>query len=404
MKKKVSGMTNTKNLIEEYDIQMWPDEKVKHFQDKLLSWYDTHKRDLPWRRTKDPYKIWVSEIMLQQTQVQTVIPYYERFIDQLPAVKDLAQADEADLLKLWEGLGYYSRVKNMQAAAKQVMDHWGGRLPDNRKDLESLKGIGPYTAGAIASIAFNQATPAIDGNAMRVFSRMFKIDADISKQKTRRLIDQVASRLISSQRPGDFNQAIMDIGSQKSTPKVYVQEDNPIAEFDLSFQDGSWPNYPVKSQKTKVKKEVYYAFIIQNKEGQYLLEKRPSSGLLADFWTFPLVKQDQFLPKEAQSIASPDASQPMLSRQDHDLLQEHLSEDYSLRGQLSHQAIGRVDHFFSHRQWTVYAFVGEGEGRAEKVTDPQQKWVSLADTQEDALAVPQQKLLNLYLDYLSLSS
>lgn len=162
--------------------------KIKAFQKALLDWYDQEGRDLPWRQDHDPYHVMVSELMLQQTQVQTVIPYYQRFIGQFPTVQALAEADEADVLKAWEGLGYYSRAKNLQGAAKQLMADYNGEWPHTAKELQELRGIGPYTAGAIASIAFNQVEPAIDGNAFRVFARLFKIDADIAKPQSREIL------------------------------------------------------------------------------------------------------------------------------------------------------------------------------------------------------------------------
>ncbi|MGO1492200.1 MAG: A/G-specific adenine glycosylase, partial [Ruoffia tabacinasalis] len=169
-------MTNKRQkLIEQYPIN-WDEKKIKAFQTQLLDWYDANKRDLPWRQTKNPYYIWVSEIMLQQTQVNTVIPYYERFIKELPTIKDLAEVEESELMGLWQGLGYYSRVRNMQFAAQQVMADFNGEMPNTLEGLLSLKGIGPYTAGAIGSIAFNLPEPALDGNLMRIVARLFEID------------------------------------------------------------------------------------------------------------------------------------------------------------------------------------------------------------------------------------
>ena len=165
--------------LKEYGIVMWDAEKIASFRRTLLDWYDREKRDLPWRRIKNPYYIWVSEIMLQQTQVQTVIPYYERFLDWFPTVKDLAEAPEEKLLKAWEGLGYYSRVRNMQKAAQQIMTDFAGQFPDTYDNIAKLKGIGPYTAGAISSIAFDLPEPAVDGNVMRVMARLFEVNYDI---------------------------------------------------------------------------------------------------------------------------------------------------------------------------------------------------------------------------------
>ena len=177
--------------LKEYGIEMWEADKIASFREKLLTWYDENKRDLPWRRSNNPYHIWVSEIMLQQTRVDTVIPYYERFLDWFPTVADLAQAPEDRLLKAWEGLGYYSRVRNMQKAAQQIMIDFAGKFPDRYEGIASLKGIGPYTAGAIASIAFGLAEPAVDGNVMRVLSRLFEVDLDIGQPSNRKVLSLI---------------------------------------------------------------------------------------------------------------------------------------------------------------------------------------------------------------------
>ena len=193
--------------LKEYGIVMWPEEKIISFREKLLAWYDENKRDLPWRRSKNPYHIWVSEIMLQQTRVDTVIPYYERFLDWFPTVESLANAPEERLLKAWEGLGYYSRVRNLQAAAQQIMTDFGGQFPNTYEGISSLKGIGPYTAGAISSIAFNLPEPAVDGNVMRVLARLFEVNHDIGIPSNRKIFQAMMEILIDPERPGDFNQA-----------------------------------------------------------------------------------------------------------------------------------------------------------------------------------------------------
>ena len=180
----------------DYSIEMWDDEKIASFRRTLLAWYDNEKRDLPWRRTKNPYHIWVSEIMLQQTQVVTVIPYYERFLAWFPTVDALAKAPEEKLLKAWEGLGYYSRVRNMQKAAQEIMDDFNGEFPSTYDDILSLKGIGPYTAGAIASIAFDLPEPAVDGNVMRVMARLFEVNYDIGDPKNRKIFQAIMEVLI----------------------------------------------------------------------------------------------------------------------------------------------------------------------------------------------------------------
>lgn len=268
----------------------WSKNQIKEFQQDLLSWYDDNKKPLPWRKTTEPYKIWISEIMSQQTQVETVMPYYERFMKKYPTIETLAQADDAELLKLWEGLGYYSRARNLKIAAQEVVDKYNGKFPDNLADILSLKGIGPYTAAAIASISFGLAEPAIDGNLMRVTSRVFELDCDISKSSSRKIFDGYLRKLISKKRPGDFNQALMDLGSLVCSPKSPKCEACPLLNYCAAAASGKQLNYPVKTKKIKQKDLYFTAFALENSLGEYYLEKRPSKGLLADMWTFPLTE------------------------------------------------------------------------------------------------------------------
>lgn len=177
------------------------------FQQDLVDWYLVNKRDLPWRLDQHPYKIWVSEIMLQQTKVDTVIPYFYRFMEKFPTVYQLADADPQDVLKAWEGLGYYSRARNLQNAVREVVDTYGGEIPANPEELGSLKGVGPYTKGAILSIAYNQPEPAVDGNVMRVISRILKIEDDVAQQRTKKLVESYVRELIPEDDPASFNQA-----------------------------------------------------------------------------------------------------------------------------------------------------------------------------------------------------
>lgn len=245
-------MTEIESKIDEkeqkilHGIPMWPQEKINRFRETLLSWYDIEKRDLPWRKNNDPYRIWVSEIMLQQTRVDTVIPYYLNFMNNFPTIEALANAHEDVLLKAWEGLGYYSRVRNMQKAAQQIMEDYDGEMPKDPKEISKLKGIGPYTTGAIASMAFGLPEPAVDGNVMRVLSRLFEIDADIAKPGNRKIFEAIMRELIDPYKPGDFNQAFMDLGSSICTPKNYHPELSPVKEFNQSYQNGTWDKYPVK--------------------------------------------------------------------------------------------------------------------------------------------------------------
>jgi len=259
------------------------------FQQDLLTWYRLNKRDLPWRRTNDPYKIWVSEIMLQQTRVDTVIPYYEHFMTLYPTVFDLAQADPQAVLKAWEGLGYYSRVKNLQHAVQEVVSTYGGVVPSNPKELGSLKGIGPYTRGAVLSIAFNQPEPAVDGNVMRVLSRVLKIEENIAQPKVKRLFEAHVRELISQEDPSSFNQGIMELGALICTPKAPECTICPVQQHCRAYDEGIAEQLPIKSKAKKQKTIPYVALLIKNKQNEYVIEKRPNKGLLADLWQFPMV-------------------------------------------------------------------------------------------------------------------
>lgn len=259
--------------LKDYGIDMWPEDKIADFRRTLLNWYDQEKRDLPWRRNKNPYHIWVSEIMLQQTQVQTVIPYYHRFLDWFPTVAELAVADEERLLKAWEGLGYYSRVRNMQKAAQQVMTEFDGVFPSSHENISKLKGIGPYTAGAIASIAFDLPEPAVDGNVMRVMARLFEVNYDIGDPKNRKIFQALMDKLIDPDRPGDFNQALMDLGTDIESAKNPRPDESPIRFFCAAYLHGTYDKYPIKKPKKKPRPIEIQAFIIQDQDGRFLIEK-----------------------------------------------------------------------------------------------------------------------------------
>ncbi|MDO4671218.1 MAG: A/G-specific adenine glycosylase [Aerococcus sp.] len=322
-----------------FGIEIWGAETIRRFQCDLLAWYDTNKRDLPWRRTHSPYAIWVSEIMLQQTQVDTVIPYYERFMAMFPTVKALSEADEQALLKAWEGLGYYSRVRNMQAAAQQIMTDFGGTFPTSAKDIQTLKGIGPYTAGAVASIAFNEPVGAVDGNAMRVLGRLFTITLDISKAKTQKIYREIMQAIISTERPGDFNQAIMDLGSSYERAKNPDLEHSPIRAYSLGTLSGTALNYPVKNKKTKQVIRHFHAMIIENAEGEILIAQRTEKGLLHKLWTVPLLEQKSVLKKNAHVAETSTRYETNMSPDENDTW------------------IGHVKHVFSHQIWEIDVYL-----------------------------------------------
>ena len=372
--------------LKDYGIIMWEEEKIASFREKLLAWYDANKRDLPWRRTQDPYKIWISEIMLQQTRVDTVIPYYERFLDWFPTIADLAQAPEEKLLKAWEGLGYYSRVRNMQKAAQQIMEDHGGVFPATYEAISKLKGIGPYTAGAIASIAFGLPEPAVDGNVMRVLARLFEVDYDIGVPTNRKIFQAMMEVLIDPERPGDFNQALMDLGSDIESPVNPRPEESPVKEFSAAYQHGTMDRYPIKAPKKKPVPVYLTAFIIKDSQERYLLEKNEREGLLSGFWHFPLIEVDSLSENLGQLSLLDEKEQAegnleILSfEQDYDLVIDWQERTYPM-----------VQHIFSHRKWQVqirYGLVKEGE----QATSESTIWLKPEEFSAYPFAKPQQKI------------
>ena len=264
---------------------------MSHFSNSIITWYEANKRNLPWRHTENPYYIWVSEIMLQQTQAMTVIPYYQRFITKLPTIFDLAFADENVILKLWEGLGYYSRVRNMQKTAKIIIDLYQGVFPNRYEDLIKLTGIGKYTAGAILSIAFKQKYSAVDGNVLRVLSRYYGIKEDISLDTTKQKIDDLNIKLLDDEKPHIYTQAIIEMGATLCTKRNPKCDKCPIQSTCVAYQLQLQTSIPFKS-KAKTKKEVQYqTFILEDDLGQFVVEK-VTTNLLKGLYLLPQVESD----------------------------------------------------------------------------------------------------------------
>lgn len=256
------------------------------FQEKLLKWYFDNHRDLPWRQDHDPYKIWLSEIMLQQTQVKTVIQYFKNFIKAYPNVTAMANADEQDVLKLWEGLGYYSRARRLIPCAKMVVEEFDGIFPTNKKDMLKLPGVGSYTAGAILSIAYNVKEPAVDGNVMRVYSRLFDMEDDISLPKTKTVFENKVMATLPEDRR-HFNQALMELGATICTPKQSKCDVCPIAASCQALKNNTVEIRPVKTKKIKKKtKDMVVCFV--KHQDKVMIVKRPDDGLLAGLWAFPI--------------------------------------------------------------------------------------------------------------------
>lgn len=325
------------------------DEQKRYFSRELLQWYLDNKRDLPWRRQNNPYYTWVSEIMLQQTRVDTVIPYFERFIAKFPTATALADAPEEEVLKAWEGLGYYSRARNLQFAAREIKEQYAGELPNDKAAISGLKGIGPYTAGAIMSIAFNQPEPAVDGNVMRVLSRYFRLHEDIAKPSTRPHIEHIARELIPSGHAMDFNQALMELGALVCTPKSPACLLCPVMAHCAGRIAGEEQLLPIKTKAKPPKPELRYAALIEG-SGQYagklLIRKRPDSGLLARMWELP----HMLAPKHASLAGLADAEAM-------DLLRGTLYKE-GVQATLIERYVD-AEHTFSHIHWQMRVFRAE---------------------------------------------
>ena len=251
------------------------------FRRALLAWYDREKRELPWRGTREPYRVWLSEIMLQQTRAEAVAPRYEEFLARFPTVEALAAADEEAVLKAWEGMGYYSRARNLRRAAMEVVRR--GKFPQSAKELQKLPGVGAYTAAAVASIAFGEAEPALDGNQARVLSRLLAFDETVD---TPQRLRKPAEALIDRERPGDYNQALMDLGSGICTPRAPKCEKCPVIAFCAARAEGDAEGYP-RLPPPIVKREVDVTVALAYLHGRVLVRRRPSKGLLAGLWEFP---------------------------------------------------------------------------------------------------------------------
>ena len=380
--------------LEKYGVTMWEEDKILSFRQKLLAWYDKNKRDLPWRRSKNPYHIWVSEIMLQQTRVDTVIPYYERFLDWFSTVESLANAPEERLLKAWEGLGYYSRVRNMQTAAQQIMNEFEGKFPSTYEGISSLKGIGPYTAGAISSIAFNLPQPAVDGNVMRVLARLFEVNHDIGNPSNRKIFQAMMEILIDPNRPGDFNQALMDLGSDIEAPVNPRPEESPVKEFSAAYQHGTMDRYPIKAPKKKPIPIYLKALVVQNSQGQFLLEKNESENLLAGFWHFPLIEVDEFSDQTQDLDLFSQVAELILELGPSP--QESFEQDYDLEVDWQNLRFEEVKHIFSHRKWHIQIIAGRVT-ETQEYTDREVLWLSPEEFINYPLAKPQQKIWQAYL-------
>ena len=299
--------------------------------DLLLAWYDQHARTLPWRGIHDPYRTWVSETMLQQTRVETVLGYYARFLERFPTVADLAAAPEDDVLKMWEGLGYYSRARNLHKGAKQVMAEYGGVIPADVEQLRKISGIGPYTAGAIASIAFDQPVPAVDGNVIRIVSRLRGIRENVGIPSVRRALEGEAASLVPQLRPGDFNQALMDLGSAICTPGTPSCEKCPLRDECDAYAAGDAEDLPVLPRKNPPKVIDYAVCLIFS--GDRVLMRQRTEAMLKGLWVFPMAEGKYTLRQVPAAVKK---------------LTKLAAKDV--------QSAGEAKHVFTHQIWQMQLY------------------------------------------------
>lgn len=264
-----------------------------NFTNLLIEWYLQNKRDLPWRNTTNPYPIWLSEIILQQTRVAQGMPYFYAFLESFPTVKELAIADEQQVLKLWQGLGYYSRARNLHQTAQYIANELDGVFPNSYAGLIQLKGIGEYTAAAIASFAYNEPVPVVDGNVFRVVSRYFGIESDISTGKTKKEFTALAAELLSKEQPALFNQAIMEFGAMHCTPKNPDCENCIFNSSCVALQKGLVVQLPFKSKKIKIRKRYFNYIVLQDKKGNTKIQQRTDKGIWHNLYEFPLFETTQ---------------------------------------------------------------------------------------------------------------
>jgi A/G-specific adenine glycosylase len=330
----------------------------------LLNWFAKHKRALPWRATRDPYRIWISEVMLQQTQAVTVIPFYKRFLEQFPDIAALAAADDRVLMKAWEGLGYYARARNLRAAAQTIVREHDGKLPTSTEALLKLPGFGPYTAAAVASLAFGADAAAVDGNVMRVLARVYAIDADIRQTATRRRLQQLADALVPTGRAGAFNEALMELGALVCRPKNPACSECPIRRFCRAFQEDRVRDLPVKSRKPAVPHHEI-AIGVVHRQGRVLIALRPADGLLGNLWEFPGGKR-----KTDETLA--------------ECCRREIKEETDLDVEVT-ETFAIVPHAYTHFRITLHAFhCRYTGGKAQPRTSQAIRWVALNELDDYA--------------------
>jgi A/G-specific adenine glycosylase len=345
------------------------------FRRRLLRWYRRHRRPLPWRQAADPYRIWVSEVMLQQTQVATALPYYQRFLERFPSLDHLAGAELAEVLKAWEGLGYYGRARNLHRAARQVADEHQGRLPEARPRLRALPGVGDYIANAVLSMAFQQPLAVVDGNVLRVLARLMRLKAPVNLPASRPLYQEQADRLLDPACPGDFNQALMELGALVCTPRRPACAQCPVSDDCQAFQCAATGAFPVRAPRAPAPHATMVTAVIRRRK-RLLVARRQAAGLLGGLWEFPGAA---LLPDEDPLAAG-----------------ERIAKAVTGLNVVGLSRLGRVHHAYSHLRVTHEVLLGASPRGAVRLAGPEAfRWVRPGEMAELAFPRVQQKIFAL---------
>jgi len=352
-------------------------------QQKLLQWFEKNQRPLPWRRHYRPYEVWVSEIMLQQTQMETVLPYFERWMKAFPTLKSLAESDEKKVLKNWEGLGYYSRARNIQASAKKIVEKYEGNFPSDFESILSLKGIGRYTAGAIASIAFNQEKPIVDGNVLRVLSRLYAIKKPIDVEKNKALFWTIQEKLIPKGKARYFNQALMELGALVCTTQNPACAICPIRGSCKASKQGDSENYPVRNKRKKTVKVVAAALVLEN-QGRFLIRLRPVGKIMGGLWEFP----------EWKLSKNKTMSEDLIRKKTEKLAAKEFSVEF---GHLKN--IGVVKRNYTHHLETLHVFRSDAAKQMTDKTGWRSLWASKKEFVEYPFSSAHAKIADLIVNY-----
>jgi len=340
---------------------------------RLLSWYDRNGRDLPWRRSRDPYAIWLSEVLLQQTRVETVLPYYQRLLAEFPNVGSLARAPLKRVLRSWEGLGYYARAQNLHRAARLLADRPDRDWPKTAQAWRCLPGVGAYTAGAIASIAYGECTPVVDGNVRRVLARLLDYRADVRSAQGQRDLAQVAADLVPCRRPGDFNQALMDLGAMVCTPRQPYCRRCPLRARCLAFRRGVQEDRP-RPKRSASRPHYQVCAAILRRNGRYLIRRRPSQGLLADLWEFPGGRSER-----RETLATS--------------LERRLRQELGIRARAGRRVL-RLQHAYSHFRITHHAFECLGSSGPARARAASVRWVAPAQFEDFPMGKTDRQIAN----------